>query len=166
MMQIKGPAICYLRDNINTDEIIPARYLTTSDPDELASHCMEDLDPDFAARDVKGSILVTAANFGCGSSREHAPIAIQARGIVAILANSYARIFFRNAINIGLPIFECPDVGNITEGDQLEVDATAGVVCNLTKDEQYPIAAMPEFLQDLIAAGGLVPWARQRLAQK
>jgi 3-isopropylmalate/(R)-2-methylmalate dehydratase small subunit len=165
-MLINGSAICYLRDNINTDEIIPARYLTTSDPEELAAHCMEDLDPDFATKDVKGSILVTAANFGCGSSREHAPIAIQARGIVAILANSYARIFFRNAINIGLPIFECPDVHNIAEGDQLEIDATAGVVYNHTKDEQYPVVAMPEFLQDLIAAGGLVPWARQRLAQK
>src|SRR5271157_1248090 len=125
---------------------------------------MEDLDSNFAAKDVKGSILITAANFGCGSSREHAPIAIQASGIAAVLAKSYARIFFRNAIDIGLPIFESADVRQIDEGDEIEIDATAGVVYNHTKDEQYAIAVMHDFLQELIAAGGLVPWAKQQLA--
>lgn len=165
-MDIKGETICYLRDNINTDEIVPARYLNTSDPDELGGYCMEDLDPSFASKDVTGRILVSGANFGCGSSREHAPIAIKARGIVAVLAQSFARIFFRNAIDIGLPIFECPNVHQITEGDEIEVDTGTGVVYNHTKGEQYAIAAMPAFLEDLIAAGGLVPWARQRLAER
>ena len=162
-MNIKGRVIQYLRDNINTDEIIPARYLSTSNPDELAGHCMEDLDPHFLAKKPKGSILVTAANFGCGSSREHAPIAIKASGITAVLAKSFARIFFRNAIDIGLPIFECNDVHRISPGDELEIDADAGVIDNKTKGEQYHTGIMPAFLQELIGAGGLVPWARQRL---
>ena len=165
-MEIKGQAICYLRDNINTDEIIPARYLNMSDPDELGGHCIEDLDPSFTSKDITGRILVSAANFGCGSSREHAPIAIKARGILAVLAQSYARIFFRNAIDIGLPIFECPDVHKIDDGDEIEIDAGAGVVYNHTKGEEYTIAILPAFLEDLIAAGGLVPWARQRLADR
>ncbi len=162
-MLLKGRAIQYLRDNINTDEIIPARYLSTSNPDELAGHCMEDLDPHFLKKGPKGSILVTAANFGCGSSREHAPIAIKASGISAVVAKTFARIFFRNAINIGLPIFECKDVARISPGDELEIDADAGIVSNKTKGEQYHTGVMPAFLQELIGAGGLVPWARQRL---
>jgi 3-isopropylmalate/(R)-2-methylmalate dehydratase small subunit len=162
-MIIKGRVIQYLRDNINTDEIIPARYLSTSNPDELAGHCMEDLDPHFLEKEPKGSILVAASNFGCGSSREHAPIAIKASGVMAILAKSYARIFFRNAIDIGLPIFECKDVQRISPGDELEIDVDAGVVYNKTKVEQYPTGMMPAFLQELISAGGLVPWARQRI---
>ncbi len=162
-MKIQGRGIQYLRDNINTDEIIPARYLSTSNPDDLAGHCMEDLDPQFLKKGPKGSILVTAINFGCGSSREHAPIAIKASGISAVLAKTFARIFFRNAINIGLPIFECKDVDRISPGDELEIDADAGVVYNKTKDERYPTGMMPAFLQELIGAGGLVPWARQRL---
>jgi len=137
--------------------------LSTSNPDELAGHCMEDLDPHFLNKGPKGSILVTGANFGCGSSREHAPIAIKASGVVAILAKSFARIFFRNAINIGLPIFECKEVDRITSGDDLEIKADAGIVYNKTKNEQYPTRLLPPFLQDLIGMGGLVPWARQRL---
>ncbi len=165
-MNIKGRVIQYLRDNINTDEIIPARYLSTSNPDELAGHCMEDLDPQFLKKRPKGSILVTAANFGCGSSREHAPIAIKASGVSAVLAKSFARIFFRNAINIGLPIFECKAVDHISPADELEIDADAGVVYNKTKNEQYQTGRMPAFLQELINAGGLVPWARQRLQKQ
>ncbi len=162
-MIIRGRVIQYLRDNINTDEIIPARYLSTSNPDELAGHCMEDLDPNFLKKEPKGSILVAASNFGCGSSREHAPIAIKASGVMAVIAKSYARIFFRNAIDIGLPIFECKDVQRISPGDELEIDVDAGVVHNKTKNEQYPTGIMPAFLQELISTGGLVPWARSRL---
>ncbi len=165
-MIIKGKVIKYARDNINTDEIIPARYLTTSNPDELASHCMEDLDSQFLKKKPDGAILVAGSNFGCGSSREHAPIAIKAANIQAVLAKGFARIFFRNAINIGLPIFECKEIDKISNDDDVSIDLTAGDVTNITKSEKYPIKPFPQFLQDLISSEGLVNYARNRIQNK
>jgi 3-isopropylmalate/(R)-2-methylmalate dehydratase small subunit len=152
-MIIDGKAIIYNRDNINTDEIIPARYLSTSDPDQLASHCMEDLDKDFLKnkRALAADIMVTGSNMGCGSSREHAPIAIKHAGIKAVIAPSYARIFFRNAINTGLAIFECKD--------------PAGFIENATSGKRFAVQKIPSFLQELINVGGLVPYAKA-LAKK
>ncbi len=155
-MKAKGKVFRY-GSNVDTDVIIPARYLNTSDPDELAAHCMEDIDGDFVSKVEPGDIIVADKNFGCGSSREHAPIAIKAAGVSCVIAIDFARIFYRNAINIGLPILECPQaVENIEAGDQVEVDFDTGIITNLTKDQSYQGQAFPEFMQKLIAAGGLV----------
>lgn len=143
-------------DNIDTDVIIPARYLNTSDHKELASHCMVDIDADFVNRVKAGDIMVGGYNFGCGSSREHAPIAIKASGISCVIAKSFARIFYRNAINVGLPIMECADTDRIAAGDELEIDYAKGEIHNLTKGETYTAEPFPEFIQRIIAAGGLL----------
>jgi 3-isopropylmalate/(R)-2-methylmalate dehydratase small subunit len=151
-------------DHVNTDVIIPARYLNVSDADELASHCMEDLDPAFDKRVQPGDVLVGGEDFGCGSSREHAPIAIKASGVAAVIARSFARIFFRNAINIGLPVLVSPEAANeIAAGDELEVDLAAGTIRDITRGKTYQAQPFPQFLQDIIAAGGLIPYTRRRL---
>ncbi|MDR1979564.1 MAG: 3-isopropylmalate dehydratase small subunit [Synergistaceae bacterium] len=151
-------------DNVDTDVIIPARYLSTSVPKELAPHCMEDIDETFAKNVQKGDIIVAGNNFGCGSSREHAPIAIAGAGISCVVAASYARIFFRNAINVGLPIFECPDaVSGIGKGDIVEVDLEKGTITNKTGGQTWTARPFPVFLRELIASGGLVPWVRKKL---
>lgn len=155
-MNAKGKVFRY-GDNVDTDVIIPARYLNTSDPLELAQHCMEDIDTEFVKRVSDGDIIVADDNFGCGSSREHAPIAIKASGVSCVIANSFARIFYRNAINIGLPILECPEaVAVIEAGDEVEVDFDSGVITDLTKGQHFQGQAFPEFMQKLIASGGLV----------
>jgi len=152
-------------NNIDTDAIIPARYLNTSDPGELAKHVMEDADEDFPTKVSAGDLIVAEANFGCGSSREHAPIAIKAAGISGVVAKSFARIFYRNAFNIGLPIFESAEaVDKISEGDEIEVDADNGVIKNITKGEEYAAKPIPPFMQELISAGGLVEWTKKRMA--
>jgi 3-isopropylmalate/(R)-2-methylmalate dehydratase small subunit len=149
-------------DDINTDLIIPARYLNTTDQKELASHLMEDEDPDFTKKFSNGDFIVAKKNFGCGSSREHAPIAIKAAGIGAVIAESYARIFYRNAINIGLPILESYEaVKKIEPGNEIEIDLDGGRILNKTKSETYQTTIFPEFMQKLIAAGGLMAWIRQ-----
>lgn len=155
-MIVRGNIFKY-GDNVDTDVIIPARHLTTSDPAELAKYCMEDIDSDFA-KDVRpGDIIVAARNFGCGSSREHAPIAIKGSGISCVIASSFARIFYRNAINTGLPIMECAPAAEAAEkGDVLEIDFETGIIKNITKNEEYQSAAFPEFIQRIIAAGGLL----------
>jgi len=151
-------------DNIDTDAIIPARYLNTSDPQELAKHIMEDADKDFPSKVKAGDLIVADANFGCGSSREHAPIAIKAAGIQAVVAKSFARIFYRNAFNIGLPIFESDEAsGRIKEGDDIEIDADKGVIKNVSRNEEYAAKPIPPFMQELISAGGLIEWTRRRL---
>ncbi|MBQ6094933.1 MAG: 3-isopropylmalate dehydratase small subunit [Lachnospiraceae bacterium] len=144
-------------DNVYTDVIIPARYLNSSDPAELATHCMEDIDKDFVKNVKKGDIIVATKNFGCGSSREHAPIAIKAAGVSCVIAETFARIFYRNSINIGLPIVECPEAAKgIDAGDQVEVNFDTGVITNLTKGTTFQGQAFPEFMQKIIAAEGLV----------
>ncbi len=144
-------------DNVDTDVIIPARYLNIQDPQELASHCMEDIDKDFVNKVQEGDIMVAGDNFGCGSSREHAPIAIKASGIDCVIANTFARIFYRNAINIGLPIMECPEASErIQAGDEVEVDFDSGVIRNLTRGEEYKAHPFPESIQKIIRAGGLL----------
>ena len=151
-------------NNIDTDAIIPARYLNTSDPDELAKHIMEDADKDFPDKVKKGDLIIAEANFGCGSSREHAPIAIKAAGIQAVIAKSFARIFYRNSFNIGLPIFESEEASEkISEGDEIEVDADRGTIKNLTQNEAYTAKPIPPFMQELIAAGGLIEWTKKRI---
>ena len=153
-------------DNVDTDVIIPARYLSTSEPSELAIHCMEDIDASFASSVIKGDVIVAGANFGCGSSREHAPIAIKAAGVSCVVASSYARIFYRNAINIGLPILECPDacmLGAVSQGDELEVDVVSGEITNKTNGMVFKVAPAPEFLRSIFNAGGLVAYVRERL---
>ena len=155
-MLFEGKVIKY-GDNVDTDVIIPARYLNTIDKKELAAHCMEDLDATFVSRVAEGDIMVAGYNFGCGSSREHAPIAIKASGISLVIAKSFARIFYRNSINIGLPIIECPEaVDAISEGDQLKADMDAGVIYNLTTGDEYKAEPFPAFIQSIITAGGLV----------
>ncbi|MEA4833056.1 MAG: 3-isopropylmalate dehydratase small subunit [Oscillospiraceae bacterium] len=149
-------------DNIDTDVIIPARYLNTADENELAKHCMEDIDPCFHEKLKTGSIIVAGGNFGCGSSREHAPIAIKASGAACVIAKDFARIFFRNAINIGLPIVECPEaVIESSEHDEFIVDLDNGVLKNLTKDKRYIIQPFPDFLQKIINSGGLMNMAEE-----
>ena len=151
-------------DDVDTDAIIPARYLNTSVPGELAKHCMEDADPEFPAKVKPGEIIVAGKNFGCGSSREHAPIAIKAAGLSCVIAKSFARIFYRNSINIGLPIFECEEAAeNISEGDVIKVDAATGTISNLTKEETYQAVPFPGFMQDIINAGGLMPYVAERM---
>ena len=148
-------------DNVDTDVIIPARYLNTSDPKELASHCMEDIDLNFSKEVQKGDIIVANKNFGCGSSREHAPIAIKESGVSCVIASTFARIFYRNAINIGLPIFECDQaVKSIEAGDKLEVNFDTGVITNLTKNEKYQGEAFPEFMQKIINSNGLIGYIK------
>ena len=147
--------------NVDTDVIIPARYLNTSDPKELAAHCMEDIDLDFAKEVQEGDIIVANKNFGCGSSREHAPIAIKESGISCVIASTFARIFYRNAINIGLPILECDKaVKRIEAGDKLEVNFDTGVIKNLTKNEEYQGEAFPEFMQKIINSNGLIGYIK------
>ena len=149
-------------DNIDTDVIIPARYLNTSDSKELAAHCMEDIDAEFVNKVKKGDIMVGMKNFGCGSSREHAPIAIKESGISCVIAASFARIFYRNAINIGLPILECEEAAEaILDGDEVEVDFSAGEIQDLTNGRSFKAQPFPEFLQDIIASGGLIDAVRQ-----
>lgn len=148
-------------DNVDTDVIIPARYLNTSDAKELASHCMEDIDLDFAKEVQEGDIIVANKNFGCGSSREHAPIAIKESGISCVIASTFARIFYRNAINIGLPILECDQaVKSIEAGDKLEVNFDTGVIKNLTKNEEYQGEVFPEFMQKIINSNGLIGYIK------
>lgn len=155
-MNAHGNAIKY-GSNVDTDVIIPARYLASQDHKELASHCMEDLDKDFVKKVKPGDIIVAENNFGCGSSREHAPIAIKASGISCVIAKSFARIFYRNSINIGLPILECPAaVEGTAEGDELEIDFDSGIVTNITKNKSYKAEPFPEFIKEIISAGGLM----------
>ena len=155
-MKAKGQTHIY-PDNVDTDVIIPARYLNTSDPKELASHCMCDIDADFVNKVKPGDIIVAGWNFGCGSSREHAPIAIKESGISCVIAKSFARIFYRNSINIGLPILECEQASDsIQTGDEIEIDFDSGVITNKTKGETYQGQSFPPFMQKIISAGGLV----------
>ncbi len=151
-------------DNVDTDVIMPARYLNTTNPQELASHCMEDIDKDFANKISKGDIIVAGRNFGCGSSREHAPVAIKACGISCVVAVSFARIFFRNAINIGLPILESKEAScDIKDGDIIEVDLNKGDIKNITNGKVFHSQPFPEFMQKLIKAGGLMEWVKERI---
>lgn len=150
-------------DNVDTDVIIPARYLNSSDPKELAQHCMEDIDQEFVKKVQNGDIVVADKNFGCGSSREHAPLAIKASGVSCVIAETFARIFYRNAINIGLPIIECPEAAKgIAAGDEVEVDFDSGVIQNLTKGTQFQGQAFPPFMQKIIEAEGLVNYINQK----
>ncbi|MGD1074680.1 MAG: 3-isopropylmalate dehydratase small subunit [Thermodesulfovibrionales bacterium] len=161
-MIVKG-RVWRFGDDVDTDAIIPARYLNTSDPAELARHVMEDADKDFSSKVRNGDILCAGKNFGCGSSREHAPIALKAAGIQAVIAKSFARIFYRNSFNIGLPIFESTDASmKIREGDVVEIDADNGIIKNLTKAEQYTAKPIPSFMQELIRAGGLIEWTKKK----
>lgn len=152
--------------NIDTDVIIAARYLNSSDPEHLAKYVMEDADPDFPNKLQKGDIIVAGENFGCGSSREHAPIALKAAGVAAVVAPSFARIFYRNAFNMGLPIFELPESLEIKEGEEISIDLDAGKVINNTTNKSYDFIAIPDFMQELIAAGGLINYAKQEAAEK
>jgi 3-isopropylmalate dehydratase small subunit len=162
-MKITGRVWKFGHD-VDTDAIIPARYMNTIDPAEMARHCMEDADPAFAAKVQKGDIIVAGKNFGCGSSREHAPIALKAVGVSCVVAQSFARIFYRNSFNIGLPIFESPAAAAaIQEGDLLEIDAATGIITNLSKNEKYQASPFPEFMQQLIAAGGLMNYVAERM---
>lgn len=162
-MKFNGSVIKYA-DNVDTDVIIPARYLNTIDKKELASHCMEDLDPTFVSRVQTGDIMVAGYNFGCGSSREHAPIAIKESGISLVIAKSFARIFYRNAINIGLAIVECPEAAEaITEGDEVEADLDAGVITDKTTGKSFKTEPFPEFIQQIITNGGLVESVKKNI---
>lgn len=159
---MEGTARKFGKD-VNTDEIIPARYLNTTDPDELARHCMEDADPDFMKKVQPGDFIVADENFGCGSSREHAPIAIKAANIAAVIAKSFARIFYRNAINIGLPIIESAEAADkISDGDRIRVDLTAGLIENLTTGKKYQALPFPEEMQEIIRAGGLMQYTKKK----
>lgn len=161
-MKATGKVFKY-KDNVDTDVIIPARYLNVSDPAALAAHCMEDIDSNFVKEVKPGDIIVANKNFGCGSSREHAPMAIKAAGISCVIAETFARIFYRNAINIGLPIIECPEAAkDIEAGDQVEVDFDSGVIYNKTKGKSYQGQAFPEFMQKIIASGGLMNYINNR----
>lgn len=161
-MKFNGKAWKFGAD-IDTDRIIPARYLNTSDPKELAKHCMEDADPSFASRVQSGDVIVADKNFGCGSSREHAPIAIKASGVACVIAGSFARIFYRNSFNMGLPILECEEAAASTEsGDVIEVDMSTGEIVNVTKGKRFKARPIPPFMQELIAAGGLMESIRKK----
>lgn len=158
----KGKAIKY-GNNVDTDVIIPARYLNTSDAKELASHCMEDIDRDFTRKVKAGDIMVAGKNFGCGSSREHAPLAIKTSGISCIIAETFARIFYRNSINIGLPILECTEAAqDIEEGNDVSIDVATGVIINNTKGKTYKATPFPSFMQDIINAEGLINYLKER----
>lgn len=159
----KGNVIKY-GDNIDTDVIIPARYLNTPDPAILAAHCMEDIDKTFVKRVKKGDIMIAGKNFGCGSSREHAPIAIKACGISWVIASSFARIFYRNAINIGLGIIECPEAAEeIMEEDEVFIDPVSGIIKNITQNREYDIMAFPPFIQEIMEEDGLINYVRKRV---
>ncbi len=149
-------------DNVDTDQIIPARYLVTADPAELGKHCLEDADPEFVKKVRVGDVLVGERNFGCGSSREHAPIAIQAAGVSAVIAKSFARIFYRNSINLGLPLFETPDASRIEQDDVLELNPSTGEIKNLTRNETYRANPLPPFAQEIMAAGGLMKYVAKK----
>ncbi|AFK85593.1 MULTISPECIES: 3-isopropylmalate dehydratase small subunit [Thermoanaerobacterium] len=160
---MEGKAIKY-GDNVDTDVIIPARFLNTSDPKELAAHCMEDLDKSFKDKVKPGDIMVAGDNFGCGSSREHAPIAIKESGISCVIAKSFARIFYRNAINIGLPILECPDAASsIEDGDIVSVDFETGVIKDITKGIEFKSQPFPEFIKKIIECGGLINYVKEKV---
>jgi len=160
-MVIKG-RVHKFGDDINTDDIIAAKYLVSTDPQELGKHCMQSVQPDFASKVSSGDIIVAARNFGCGSSREHAPLAIKGCGIQAVIAKSFAAIFFRNAINIGLPFLELKEAGQIKEGDLLEIDLASGIIKNLSQNRTYQAQPFPEFLQEIIQQGGLMPYIKKR----
>lgn len=163
---LKGKVFKY-GANVDTDAIIPARYLNMSDPEELAEHCMEDIDEEFVNKVQPGDIIMGTTNFGCGSSREHAPLAIKASGISCVIAGSFARIFFRNAINIGLPLLESEEAVMGTEiGDELEVDLGSGRIQNITHGTVYTAKPYPDFMSELIAAGGLIGYTKKRLASR
>ncbi len=165
-MQFRGKAWKF-GDDVDTDAIIPARYLNTSDPKVLAAHCMEDADPQFAGKVKSGDMLVAGKNFGCGSSREHAPIAIKAAGLSCVIAHSFARIFYRNAFNMGLPILECPEaVESLSTGDEVEVDLDRGVITNHTKNQTYQAQPVPPFMQKLLQAGGLMAYVQEQMKQE
>ncbi|WP_292656278.1 3-isopropylmalate dehydratase small subunit [Nitratifractor sp.] len=151
-------------DNVDTDLIIAARYLNTSEPSELAKHVMEDADPEFVSKMEPGDIIIAGENFGCGSSREHAPIALKAAGIAAVIAPTFARIFYRNAFNMGLPIFELPEANEINEGDIVRIDMEKGEVIDETTGKSYKFNPIPEFMQELVDAGGLIQYAKKELA--
>ncbi|UCH70137.1 MAG: 3-isopropylmalate dehydratase small subunit [Candidatus Bathyarchaeota archaeon] len=160
---IKGRAVMF-GDNVNTDVILPGEYLTLTDPGELAKHVMEGLDPTFSGRVESGVIMVAGRNFGCGSSREHAPLALKHAGVRCILADSFARIFYRNSINIGLPVFECRGIlGEVEEGDELEVDLETGSVKNLSKNSVFYAFRLPKFILEILSDGGLIKHLRRRL---
>lgn len=161
-MKIKGKAWKF-GDDVDTDAIIPARYLVTTDPQVLAAHCMEDADPEFARKVSRGDILVAGKNFGCGSSREHAPIAIKGAGLSCVIAHSFARIFYRNAFNTGLLILESPEAAaSVQAGDEIEVEVDSGTIVNVTRRQTYRAQPVPPFMQDLLQAGGLMPYVRQQ----
>lgn len=161
-MRIKGK-VHKFGDNVNTDEIIPARYLNIREPEELAKHCMEDIDKEFTKKIDKGDLIVAGKNFGCGSSREQAPLVIKTAGVSCVVAKSFARIFYRNAINIGLPIFEIREVEDIRQNDLLEISPEKGEIKNLTRNKTYRTQSFPEFIQEIISAGGLMKWAKKRM---
>ncbi len=153
-------------DNVNTDEIIPARYLNTTDVKELASHCMEDIDPEFVNKAGEGDIIVAGDNFGCGSSREHAPISIKTFGISCVIAKSFARIFFRNAINIGLPIFESEEASSeISDGDEVEIDMNSSKITNLTTNKEFSFTPFADEMKDIIQAGGLMGYIKANVSK-
>ena len=161
-MQAKGRVFKY-RDNVDTDVIIPARFLYATKGVELAKHCMEDIEKEFIHKVQQGDIIVAEKNFGCGSSREHAPLAIKCAGVSCVIAETFARIFYRNAINIGLPIIECPEASKaIQAGDEVEIDFDSGMIHNITKDESYKGQAFPPFMQKIISAGGLVNYINEK----
>jgi 3-isopropylmalate/(R)-2-methylmalate dehydratase small subunit len=165
-MVLEGNAWRYGRD-IDTDVIIPARYLTATTPEELGAHCLEDLDPDFVKKVRPGDMIVAGENFGSGSSREHAPLAIKGCGVSCVIASSFARIFYRNAINVGLPILECPEaVEGTSTGDRLRVDLAEGTVENLTTGKKFQAQPFPEFMREMISRGGLVEYVRERLRER
>lgn len=164
MNEIKGKVWTF-GANIDTDVIIAARYLNSSDPKHLAKYVMEDADPKFAEKLNRGDIIVAGENFGCGSSREHAPIALKAAGVAAVVAPSFARIFYRNAFNMGLPIFELPESLEIKQGDEISINPDSGEITNLTQNKHYEFIAIPPFMQELIAAGGLINYAKAEMSK-
>jgi 3-isopropylmalate/(R)-2-methylmalate dehydratase small subunit len=166
IMNIKGQ-VWKFEANVDTDVIIPVRYLTSFDPVELGKHCLEGIDPEFAKKVQPGDIIVAAENFGCGSSREHAPVAIKGAGVGCVIASTFARIFFRNALNIGLPIVESAEAAQrIEAGDTVELDVTSGRIINHTRGETYQAEPFPPFVQELVAVGGLVPYVARRLRER
>ena len=161
-MIIKGK-VHKLGNDINTDDIIAAKYLVSTDAEELGKHCLESIKPDFVNRVSPGDIIVAGKNFGCGSSREHAPLAIKGCGVSAVVAKSFAAIFFRNAINIGLPFLELEEVDKIQDGDVLEIDLSSGIIKNIRQNQTYKTQAFPEFLQEIVKQGGLMSWIKTKL---